>query len=369
MTESTDWMALSQIPGVGVTSFWLLVDHFGSPAEVLRQSVQKLAAIPGINKRQLQGFAQKKEIFSSCHRQLRQLEESGARCLLFNDPLYPDSLRRISDPPPLLYLQGNGELLGHTAVAMVGSRASTSYGGRTAYTLAKKLAASGVVIISGLALGVDAQSHYGALAASGSTIAVLGSGIDVVYPRQNMELFSTIRKEGAIVSEYPPGTAPEGFRFPARNRIIAGLSSGVVVVEAAKKSGSLITAQLALDEGREVYSVPGRVDSFKSEGTHWLLQQGAKLVQSAEDILEDLSPDGMVAIREHGGEETGGEISTSLDSKALGLLDCLDAYPLAREELLQKSGLEISEFSEFLLLLELEGLIELLPGDEIRRIA
>lgn len=369
MKENTEWMALSQIPGVGVTSFWFLVNHFGSPAEVLRQSIKKLELVPGINKRQLQGFACKDDVVSNCRRQLRQLEASGAECLLFEDPLYPDSLRQISDPPPLLYLQGDGELLGRMAIAIVGSRAATSYGGGTAYTLAKKLAASGVTIVSGLALGVDAQSHRGALAVSGPTIAVLGSGIDVVYPRQNTELFKAIRKEGAIVSEYPPGTMPEGFRFPARNRIIAGLSSGVVVVEAAKKSGSLITAQLALDEGREVYSVPGRVDSFKSEGTHWLLQQGAKLVQSAEDILEDLSLEAMMAEKNHEEKKADGEISTSLDNEAIRLLACLDAYPLGREELLEKSGLEICEFSEFLLLLELEGLIEVLPGDEIRRIS
>ncbi len=211
-----------------------------------------------------------------------------------------------------------------------------------------------------------AEAHKGALAANGKTIAVLGCGIDIVYPRQNRVLFEQIAKKGAVVSENPLGTAPEGFRFPARNRIIAGTSRGVLVVEAARKSGSLITAQIALVEGRDVYAVPGQVDSFKSEGTHWLLQQGAKLVQSEMDILEELPVD---SVRSHGNQEINGHINpSSLEPEAIQLLQCIETYPCSRDELIGKAGIAVPEFSELLLILELEGFVEILPGDEIRRL-
>ncbi len=368
MKEILEWMVLSRIPGIGVTGFWSLVEHFGSPRAVLQSSPLQLQAAGNIRKNQLAGLARKDEIRLQCLRELDQLHQRGVECIIPTDPRYPSRLRQISDPPALLYVLGKVHLLKECCVAIVGSRASTSYGNRVARNIAARLSGSGVTVVSGLALGIDTESHRGALASAGSTIAVLGCGVDVLYPRQNRHLFEEISKNGAIVSEYPPGTLPEGFRFPARNRIIAGLSCGVVVVEAARKSGSLITAQLALDEGREVYAVPGQVDSYKSEGTHWLLQQGAKLVLSENDILEDLrdrlhTPDAQMA------QSSPATIPPTLEGKAENLLQCIDTYPLSRDELIRKSGLEIYEFSEFLLLLELEGLVEVLPGDKIRRLS
>lgn len=366
MVDSTAWMVLSQIPGVGNATFWALVERFGNPENVLGSRVEELAKVAHVGKRQLQGFSQVDDIKRSCQQQLSKLQDIGGMCLTFADEHYPEMLRQISDPPPLLYLRGDKCLLSGCCIAIVGSRASTSYGNRTAFTLAKNLGHAGVTIVSGLALGIDTESHRGALAGEGSTIAVLGCGIDVLYPRQNGPLYKEIAAKGLIVSECPLGTSPEGFRFPARNRIIAGLSKGVVVVEAARKSGSLITAQFALDEGREVYGVPGQVDSFKSGGVHWLLQQGAKLVQSEDDILEDLSlPHSSTMTVAQSAEHSA---YPALEPEARQLLKKIEAYPQSRESILHKSGLKISEFSELLLLLELDGFVEILPGDEVRRV-
>ena len=235
MEGSAAWMVLSQIPGVGNASFWSLVDFFGSPERVLSSTTKELEAVSRIGKKQLQGFSQSKHIHQSCLQQLRKLKDIGGMCLSFADEYYPELLRQISDPPPVLYIRGDKRLLNNCCIAMVGSRASTSYGNRMAFGLAKKLGAAGVTVVSGLALGIDAEAHRGALAAEGTTIAVLGCGIDVLYPRQHGGLFREVAEKGVIVSEYPLGTSPEGFRFPARNRIIAGLSKGVVVVEAARK--------------------------------------------------------------------------------------------------------------------------------------
>lgn len=367
MEDYIEWMVLSQLPGIGPIGFRQLLKHFGDPAIVLRSSKKELRQVPGIRNAFIQGFDGRDQLRDKCLHQLQRLKKMGGHCLSCRDDDYPQLLKELKDPPPLLYLLGDKKILNSCCVGVVGSRAATSYGRRTAFSLAKRLAEKGVTIISGLALGIDTESHKGALAATGKTVAVLGCGIDVVYPRQNIKLFEQIGSEGVIVSEYPLATAPEGFRFPARNRIIAGMSLGVLVVEAAKKSGSLITAQIALDEGREVYAVPGQVDSYKSEGTHWLLQQGAKLVQSEMDILEELRIDVDCKFEP---QEMRPQVADSfLEPGAAQLLEYIEPYPCSRDILIEKSGLEVPVFSELLLVLELEGYIEILPGDEIRRLA
>jgi len=367
MEDNIEWMVLSQLPGVGPTGFWQFVKYFGAPEVALRSSMKDLRQVPGIRGNHLRGFDQADIVREKCCRQLDHLLEMGGYCLTGKDRDYPQPLLEITDPPPLLYLLGDKVSMNSCCIGVVGSRAATSYGHRTAFTLAKRLAEHGVTIVSGLALGIDSESHKGALAANGKTVAVLGCGLDVIYPRQNRQLFKEITDRGAIVTENPLGTPPEGFRFPARNRIIAGMSRGVLVVEAARKSGSLITAQIALDEGRDVYAIPGQVDSFKSEGTHWLLQQGAKLVQSENDILEEL-PARVNSSSNLEQEQLGSHSSTILEPDALHLLQFIEPYPCLRDELIQKSNMEVPQFSELLLILELEGFIEILPGDEIRRI-
>lgn len=367
MASTLDWINLSLVPGLGLGGFWRLIEHFHSPTEVLRASQKELLNVRGIQERQIAGLFSSTDNQNRGEKELVRLAALGGVALSFEDDGYPPLLHQLVDPPPVLYILGQSELLCSSGVAVVGSRAATSYGRRTAFNLGRNLAALSVTVISGLALGIDTESHLGALAGQGSTVAVLGCGLDVVYPRQNRALYRQIAERGALVSEYPLGTRPDGFRFPARNRIIAGLSQGVIVVEAARKSGSLITAQMALDCGREVFAVPGQVDSFKSEGAHWLLQQGAKLVQRVEDIVVELDL--------HCGKNNTTQNATKLEDNfdiepdALALLAYIEPYPLMREVLLEKSGFSPARMSELLLLLELDGLIEMLPGDKLRKIS
>ncbi len=367
MTATLDWISLSLVPGLGLGGFWRLVDCFRSPSGVLQATRQELLRVSGIKERQIAGLFSGEDCRTRGTQEMTELAAIGGRALAFADAAYPPLLQQLVDPPPVLYILGDSALLSSPCVAVVGSRTATSYGRRTAFNLGRSLAALSVTVVSGLALGIDAQSHAGALAGKGNTIGVLGCGLDVIYPQQNKALYAEIAACGALISEYPLGTRPEGFRFPARNRIIAGLSQGVIVVEAAKRSGSLITAQMALDCGREVFAVPGQVDSCKSEGTHWLLQQGAKLVQSVADIVVelDLAPknDQVLAQHEpHKGHE-------KLEPDALALLQCLEPYPLTRDAVLEKSGFSPARLSELLLLLELDGLIEMLAGDQLRKIS
>lgn len=363
MTANLDWLHLSLVPGLGVGGCWRLVNHFGSPAEVLGASRKDLLRVPGIRERQIAGLCDGGNLQKRGEEEHQRLVNFGGLLLSYTDPDYPLLLKELTDPPPVLYLLGDPALLTKSLVAIVGSRAATSYGRRVAYDLARGLSEQALTVVSGLALGIDAESHRGALTAVGSTVGVLGCGLDVVYPSQNSSLYRQLAEYGALITEYPLGTRPDGFRFPARNRIIAGMSQGVVVVEAARKSGSLITAQIGLDYGREVFAVPGQVDSYKSEGAHWLLQQGAKLVQRVEDIVVELSVQYSIDEKSSGEQENNFDI----DPDALALLEFIDPYPQMRETLITMSGISSSRVSELLLFLELEGLVEMLPGDKLRK--
>ena len=281
-----------------------------------------------------------------------------------DSPEYPALLHHIPDPPPVLYGLGNTALLKNDCVAVVGSRAATVYGRRTACSLSESLSAASATVVSGLAFGIDTEAHRGALQGCGSTVGVLGCGLDVVYPKQNRPLYEKIGREGLLLSEYPLGTPPEGFRFPARNRIIAGISRAVVVVEAAKKSGSLITAQLGLDFGRDIFAVPGQLDSYKSEGSHWLIQQGAQLVVSADDILAGFHAGWRKAGKE---DAAASRAEPVMEPEMAMLFDQLDSYPQPLDVVVEKAGLSTARGSELFLFLELEGYIEMLPGDRVRR--
>ena len=362
---SLNWLSLSLVPGLGLGGAWRLLDHFKNPTAVFAATLSELSKVEGMRKSQLKGLLSGTDWYKKAEHEHKRLQSFGGHLLSYDSPLYPPLLQQLVDPPLLLFVLGKPEILSQTSIAIVGSRAATAYGRRTSYQLGKALAGYSYSVVSGLALGIDTQAHRGALSGGGNTVAVLGCGLDIVYPKLNRSLYEEIAGHGAIVSEYPLGTRPEGFRFPARNRIIAGLSAGVVVVEAAKRSGSLITAQIALDIGRDVYAVPGQVDSFKSEGAHWLLQQGAKLVVSAADIAEEYgSP-----VSARGGEDK--KISKNngeLDPDASALLQYIEPYAMNREDLIVHSGMVPARVSELLLFLELEGLIEMLPGDRLRRI-
>jgi DNA processing protein len=290
-----------------------------------------------------------------------QVAELRASTITLLDDAYPALLRNIIDPPLVLHYRGDVSLLGRPALAMVGSRRASVYAINAAEHLARQLAPSGMVIVSGLALGIDAASHAAALDSGGTTIAVLGTGIDVIYPRANRRLFRRIEEHGLIVSELPPGTPPRPERFPIRNRIISGLAHGTVIVEATSRSGSLITARMAAEQGREVFAVPGSIFSRGSEGTHRLVQYGAKLVHDPDDVLHELRREVLAQLNVRVAEEPDTPVSEVLAA-------------LSREEgahidnLAARLGRTPAAVAESLLQLELDGWIRAMPGAKYVRI-
>ncbi|PID76303.1 MAG: DNA-protecting protein DprA [Deltaproteobacteria bacterium] len=363
MQEKYCRLGLHLTKGVGAVSFWRLVDHFGSAKAALAASRQEIIETAGIPQKNTVNLPNAEAAEELGRAEMERAANFGSRVIFAGDDDYSALLYAISDPPPILFVRGRAELMQGPCISIVGSRAASSYGRRVSFRLGRELAGAGLVVVSGLALGIDGEAHAGALK-TGATIGVLGCGLDMVYPQQNRKLFHHIAENGLLVTEYPLGTRPEGFRFPARNRIIAGLSRGVVVVEAAKKSGSLITAQIAIDQNREVFAVPGQIDSFKSEGCHWLIKQGGRLVQTAADILEEFPELDKAKTTVNKQLDNPAEISGDMKI----LLDNLEPYPMSREKLIAKTGLRAEKVSEWLLFLELEGHIELLPGDEVRKL-
>jgi DNA processing protein len=286
-----------------------------------------------------------------------------------SDPSYPRRLRAITDPPPLLYCDGCFEPVDHNSIAIVGSRRATPYGLRVAHTLATDLSRRGFTIVSGMAPGIDRAAHEAALAAGGRTVAVLGCGLDVVYPRGHERLRSEIAGAGAVISELPFGSPPLAAHFPRRNRIISGLALGVIVVEAAGDSGSLITARLALEQGREVFAVPGPIDAPLSRGPHGLLKQGAKLAETVEDIVEELlpqldSPLRLPTLRSRGQDMGIGQCSAlpNLSAEEIAILALVDSQPISIDELTRRAALPPAAVSGVLLALELKNAIRQLPG-------
>ena len=292
------------------------------------------------------------------------LARCGAHLVSLLDERYPPLLCEIHDPPPVLYVRGELAAGERRAVAIVGSRRTTPYGRAVAQALGRGLAEAGVAVVSGLALGIDAAAHEGALEAGGRAIAVLGCGIDQYYPVAHRDLTDRVAKAGAVITEFPPETAPLPMNFPIRNRVIAGMTLGTVVVEAPAKSGALITAGLALEQGREVFAVPGSINSELARGTHQLLKEGAKLVESVQDILEELDLEQgttrapLPTAGQDGGEQPAGD----------PLLAYLSLDPVGLEDLQEKTGLPAGELSARLLLLELRGLVGRLPGNRLIRL-
>jgi DNA processing protein len=284
--ERVHWLALRLLPGLGNRIARRLVTELGSATAVFRASpteLESLGAPSHVVRSMTTG-----NVFDQAVREAEQAAQQRALVLSLFDDRYPRMLREIFDPPLVLYAKGDLSLLDHPAIAIVGSRHPTAYGRAIAHRLASDLAARGLIIVSGLARGIDSAAHQGALAPGGKTVAVLGAGIDVVYPAENKKLFATIAESGLMLSEFPLGSFPAPQNFPIRNRIISGLSVGVVIVEAAQHSGSLITARLAMEQDREVFAVPGAITNKNSWGPHILIKQGAKLVQDWQDVVEEL---------------------------------------------------------------------------------
>jgi DNA processing protein len=356
--ENLHWIGLKAIPGIGNVTFRRLLERFETPEAVLSAPTATLSDVRGVTPAMREaithgswrGFAE-----AECFR----LATSGARLVTFTSADYPKSLFEIPDPPPFLYVRG--ELRCHeTAIAIVGSRRATAYGLQATARLAESLAGHGVTVISGMARGVDTAAHKGALAAGGRTIGVLGCGIDMVYPPENRKLFQEMSEKGGLVSEFPLGTLPLAENFPRRNRIISGLSRGVLVVEATENSGSLITAQYALEHGRDVFAVPGNISFATSRGSNRLIKQGAKLVDCVEDILEELP--GFGNLSGIADQQAPGLRSFSLTPKEAAIYEVLARSPLHIDDIIAQTELTAAEVSSMLLHLELKGAVMPLPG-------
>ena len=361
------WFALKNVPGVGSVLYKRLITAFASPEGVFNAPEQDLMQIKGITPRIIKGIRQNRKHFSD--NEIQAIERAGFRIAALNDSHYPELLHHIPDPPPLLTFLGTLEN-SSPCIAMVGSRRATTYGRETAFKLSYKLTRRGFQIVSGMALGIDTAAHQGALKAGGRTVAVLGCGLNTIYPRGNRRLYHDIARNGAVISELPIDSSPDARHFPMRNRIIAGMSTGTIVVEAAARSGSLITSRLTAEYNREVFAVPGSIHSFQSTGTHALLKQGAKLVENELDVIEELGH--MVhqepclhPIRASGETGTGtgtGTISFQPDMSQKKILNCLGPYPVHIDDIIEQSGLDAGTVTASLLSLELQGIVKQTPG-------
>ena len=349
------WLRLTLAPGVGGETQRRLLQAFGLPEAIFAAGMKALAGVVGAAPAErLLAFDAAAEIEAA----VTWAASPGNRILTLADADYPQALLECADPPTLIYLKGEASLLNERCLAIVGSRNPTPQGEANAVAFAGELAAAGLTIVSGLALGIDAAAHRGALKAGGHTIAVIGTGADRIYPARNRELAHAIGERGAILSEFPLGTPPLAGNFPRRNRLIAGLSRGCLVVEAAAQSGSLITARLAAESGREVFAIPGSIHSPLSKGCHQLIRQGAKLVDAAGDVLEEL---GWASARP-------AEPAHAAAPAADALLSALGQDPCTLDVLAARAGLTPDALLAMLLQLELEGHVASLPGGRYQRL-
>ena len=365
------WMALKSIDGIGNASFGPLLKYFRSPANVFSAAVDELLKIPGINKKSALAISTYKN-WDHILLQMDLLDKMGADVITWLDERYPANLHHIYDRPAFLFVLGH-LIEDMIPVSIVGSRNASAYGRFTTDKISRELALRGVTIVSGMARGIDSCAHRSALAARGKTIAVLGSGLDVIYPQENKKLFDAIAQNGAVITEYPPGTQPVPYHFPERNRIISGISYGVVVVEAGVKSGSLITASLAMEQGRDVFAIPGTIDSAHSRGTNSLIKQGAKLIDSIDDILEDVLPQlkrpsaqpiqrQQEMFSDPFSSKEMGKNHEPLPPSCMEIVKTLSQKRIHADDIIAAAGLPPAEILSILITLELKGIIEQHPG-------
>ena len=366
-----DWVALSFAGGIGSRTAARLADRFGSPAACFDAGTLDLESA-GLKREAIESL-KSTEIRERADREIKMLAELGATVFTLADPRYPKMLREAYDPPVVLYCLGDLErALAQPAIAVVGSRQCSTYGRNVAESLSRELAERGVTIISGLARGIDAAAHRGAVEARGLTVAVMGTGLDTIYPKENRKLADKIREQGALLTEFALSTPPLPQNFPFRNRVISGLALGVLVVEGAERSGSLITARMAYEQGRDVFAVPGNITSSKSFGPNYLIKDGAKLVQTWRDVVDELPAHFKTAIISAERDETRAE-QLSLDEVALtdselrvlGILRMDE--PVHIDLLMTKAGLGSGELMGALLKLEMQDRIRQLPGKSFVR--
>ena len=359
------WIALKSIADIGNITFPALVDKFGSLPAIFAAPVSHLKEIRGISKEiatAITGFRD----WDKVKEELELIDKNKINIITYQDDPYPAKLMNIYDRPPFLYVRGNLNK-DDINIAIVGSRQASTYGKYTTEKISRELALKGLTIVSGMARGIDSVAHRGALTAHGRTIAVLGSGLDVIYPPENKILFADIIQNGAVISEFPLGTPPRSANFPTRNRIISGMSYGVVIVEAGEKSGSLITARLALEQGREVFAVPGSIDAAGSRGTNKLIKQGAKLIENTDDIMEEILPqiDRTTVLKPSSVSNSeviaakSAEILSTVDQKIIGLIS---GGRVHIDDLISSSGLSSADILSALTTLELKGLVQQHPG-------
>jgi len=357
MLERHYWLALSMIEGIGSVRLSKLIQHFGDPASIWEASERDLTRVNGIGILARNIVEQRKKI--DINKVLDNLEKPGIQYLTQDEDYYPQIPKNIYDPPPVLFYKGK-YILDNNMIAIVGSRSSTTYGRQTTEKLAYELAMRGITVVSGMARGIDTHSHLGALKAGGKTIAILGSGLDIIYPPENRGLFQQIQECGMVISEFPPGVMPLPGNFPQRNRIISGLSLGVVVIEASSRSGSLITAELALEQGKEIFAVPGNINQPQSRGTNNLIKNGAKLVTNIDDILEELFIYNDVDYKQ---KKANHFIYPELSPEEENIIKIFQIErELELNNIIERSGKTAAQVNTILLKLELKGLIAREPG-------
>jgi DNA processing protein len=367
MLDAAGWLRLTLINGLANAGIRKLLTAFGLPEQIFAASRSDLARVVGEKQADLvRGSSSEAALAAAVDAALGWLGKPGNHLMTLADADYPADLLNVSDPPPVLYMKGRRELLGATGFAIVGSRNATAQGLANADNFARVLSEAGYTIVSGQALGIDTAAHRGGLMGAGSTIAVIGTGADIVYPARNRDLAHEIADKGLLVSEFALGTPALSPNFPRRNRIISGLSKGVLVVEAALRSGSLITARLAGEQGRDVFAIPGSIHSPLSKGCHSLIKQGAKLVDDAKDIIDELgTPLAAPAAAREAGEDAESEAASGTHAD---LLEQLGYHPVTVDQLALRSGLTMDALSAMLLQLEVDGRISQLPGGKVQRI-
>lgn len=377
--ELSHWLRLMQTPGVGPETARRLLGAFGLPENIFTASLPALRQFVPERIAQALAVAPSAEAVAHIARTLEWTAQPGNRVLTLADDDYPANLLEITDPPILLYVKGRIDLLSRPAIAVVGSRNATAQGIANAERFSEALAQAGLTVISGMASGIDTAAHQGGLLAThgngGSTVAVIGTGADIVYPARNRALAHRLAEAGCIVSEYPLGMPAIAANFPRRNRIISGLARGVLVIEAALQSGSLITARMAAEQGRDVFAIPGSIHSPLAKGCHQLIKQGAKLVESAQDVLEELRylpaassvPNG--SISDTATDDASLSSSSALDDACAQVLQTMGFDPVDADTLAVRCGFDIAAIQTHLLSLELAGAAEMLPGGMYRRIA
>jgi DNA processing protein len=360
------WLILLAIPGIGDVRFRYLVDHFGSPEEALHASIAQLSEVKGIDQKSANAII-KRENWIDPEKELALIQKHQVNLITYPEENYPSNLKTIYDFPSIIYVLGNLKPEDNRAIAIVGSRRATTYGRLTARKLAQDLVLAGLTVVSGFAHGIDTEAHLGAIESNGRTIAVIGNGIDINYPRENQSIRNKIiqNQTGCIISEFPLGTTPEPANFPKRNRIISGLSLGVVVVEASETSGALLTAEHALDQNRLVFAVPGNVTAATSRGTNKLIQHGAKLVTTAEDILVEL---GFMAESKSINQPPSIPAIANLVGDQKTIMESLSTEPIHIDQITRATNLQPAELAHYLLELELKGYIKEVAGKQFIRL-